>query len=341
VHVARTVRNLDEWTCGFDGPIPSTGRYPRPVATVRTVERFDADLERAVRALAASAAVTDSVPPFGDDTWRAFDGTAPGTDVGLVIAAGDPPDEVAAYAHLAHHHDGEWSLELAARPDAVDDLTSLVDAALTTVAARGGGHVSLWDHGGSPALDALADLTGFTPERELLQLRVELPVVAPARWPDGVSVRPFHPGEDEAAWVEVNNRAFAGHPEQGDWTVDVVRAREREAWFDPLGFLLAFDDEGLAGFCWTKVHPADPPEEPVALGEIFVIGADPRWHGRGLGRALTTRGLEWLHEHGIAVGMLYVDGANTAAVGLYRALGFVDHRIDRAYGRTVAPGAAP
>ena len=36
----------------------------------------------------------------------------------------------------------------------------------------------------------------------------------------------------------------------------MLRAREQEAWFDPEGFLLAFDDEGLAGFCWTKVHPA-------------------------------------------------------------------------------------
>ena len=299
------------------------------MASVRTVQHFDAELERAVRALAEVAAGTDAIPPFGDDTWRAFGGTAPGDDVGLVV---DDGDGAAAYAHLADHRDGEWSLELAARPDAVDDLTQLVEAALASVAERGGGHVSLWGHGASPAIDALAHLTGFTPERELLQLRVALPVSEPARWPEGVTVRAFRPGGDEAAWVEVNNRAFAGHPEQGDWTVDVIRAREREPWFDPRGFLLAFDDDGLAGFCWTKVHP---PDEPEARGEIYVIGADPRWHGRGLGRALTTGGLEWLAEHGIAVGMLYVDGANAPAVGLYHALGFVDHRVDRAYGRTV------
>ena len=109
--------------------------------------------------------------------------------------------------------------------------------------------------------------------------------------------------------------------------------REQEDWFDPEGFLLAFDDDGLAGFCWTKVHPPHPPREPDALGEIYVIGADPRRQGIGLGRALTVGGLASLAERGHhASGCSSSTAPTTAAVGLYRALGFVTHRIDRAYG---------
>jgi mycothiol synthase len=232
-----------------------------------------------------------------------------------------------------------------ARPNAPVDLDALLTDALAVIAAGGGGHVTYWVHGieADPAADRRATGAGFVAERDLLQLRVPLPLpnamLDAARWPDGTTVRTFRVGEDEAAWVPVNNRAFAGHPEQGAWTVEMLRAREQEDWFDPEGFVLAFDaasDGGqLAGFCWTKVHPAQPPREPDALGEIYVIGADPSRHGRGLGRALTTAGLESLAERGITVGMLYVDADNEAAVGLYRALGFVTHRTDRAYGRDV------
>jgi mycothiol synthase len=300
-------------------------------------EFSDGDVTR-VRALAADVEGATGIVPLGDDAWTGMHAMA-GRDRGLFDESGD------AYAHLARHHDDEWSIELVVRPGSAVDLDALLGDALAVIAEDGGGHVTYWVHGteADPAADGRASRAGFVAERDLLQMRVPLPladgVLGAARWPDGTTVRTFRVGDDEAAWVPVNNRAFAGHPEQGAWTVEMLRAREQEDWFDPEGFVLAFDaaSEGgrLAGFCWTKVHPAQPPREPDALGEIYVIGADPSRHGRGLGRALTTAGLESLTARGITVGMLYVDADNDAAVGLYRALGFVTHRTDRAYGRDV------
>ena len=102
-----------------------------------------------------------------------------------------------------------------------------------------------------------------------------------------------------------------------------------ESWFDPDGFRLHIIDGRLAAFCWTKRHP-EAPADP-AMGEIYVIGVDPDFQGRGLGRALTVAGLEWLAESGETIGMLYVDATNTAARGLYDSLGFHTHHVDRLY----------
>jgi len=145
-----------------------------------------------------------------------------------------------------------------------------------------------------------------------------------------VTVRTFIPGADEEAWLAVNHRAFAHHPEQGSWTSDDLRLREEEEWFDPAGFFLAERDGQLAGFHWTKVH-TDGGEHGEPIGEVYVVGVDPAHQGGGLGRALTLTGLAHLRDAGLASVMLYVDEDNIAAVRMYRALGFTRWSADVMY----------
>jgi mycothiol synthase len=222
---------------------------------------------------------------------------------------------------------GGWDVEDVASPDLGGPDSNarrrLLRATLDAVAGDDGGDVRFWVRGATDADDRLAASLDLHPTREVLQIRRPLP----ADPPTGLTTRSFVVGQDEEAWLAVNNRAFSWHPEQGGWTLADVEEHEREPWFDPDGFLLHERDGRLAGFCWTKVHDETDP----AQGEIYVIAVDPDFHGLGLGRGLVLAGLDHLHRTGLTVGMLYVDATNTPAIGLYDALGFTTHHADRVY----------
>jgi len=284
------------------------------------------------------AALADGHLPLGDHQW--IDLVQGGREgfAGFVARETGHPHPV-GYAQLSRGRDS-WSVEYVVDPHHRADEehaigAELLRAALLEVERRGGGHVHLWVPKPRPAQDELLVSLGFSRGRELYQMRRPLPAEPP---PADFRTRAFRPGADEAAWLEVNNRAFEWHPEQGGWTEETLAAREAEPWFDPEGFLLAEEDGRLLGFCWTKVHAnADP-----ALGEIYVIATDPAARGRGLGRSLVLAGLDYLAGRRLEVGMLYVDATNAPALRLYRELGFdVDH-VDRAYVLDVPPaGGTP
>ena len=248
----------------------------------------------------------------------------------MVLKAHDDGGRLLATARAERGNDA-WSVQVDVEP-AVDArrvvLSQIVGAALEMTEAHGGGVVHWWSNDAGAAERAVAAEHGLREERQLFQMRRPLPVepeVAAAA--DGLALRAFVVGVDEEAWLRVNNRAFASHPEQGAWTKADIAEREAEPWFDPNGFLLHDVDGALAAFCWTKVHRDHVPP----LGEIFVIAVDPDFHGRGLGRGMTVAGLQSLHDRGIEVGMLYVDAANVPAVSLYYDLGFTLHHVQRAF----------
>jgi len=280
----------------------------------------------AVRELAAAAAAHDGVAPLSEQPLLWLTGGGP--DVVHLVVPGDG-GAVVGYAQVDLRDPALATAEVVVHPAARrrGTGTALLDAALAATRERGGDALSVWAHGDVPPARALAASRGLPVVRELWQMALD-PLVAPAAdaapLPAGVTVRPFEPGRDDDAWVAVNARAFAHHPEQGRLTRADLADRVAEAWFDPAGFLLAEQDGALLGFGWTKV--AEPGE-----GEIYALGVDPAAQGRRLGPALTARMLAHLAERGVRRVVLYTEGDNAPAIRVYRAAGFVRSAVDVVY----------
>ena len=274
-------------------------------------------------ALIDACVVADGVSPFGghvleavgstDLTWRTV--AVDGHVVGTAVRAGSDPAELAV--HPDHRRRGHGDRLLRAVLDA---------------------EARVWAHGDLLAARALASRHGLRVVRELIQMRRSAAEpLPPVEVPDGVRLRTFVPGVDDAAFLAVNARAFAWHPEQGRLDQAGLDREMAQDWFDPAGFFLAVDaDDRLLGYHWTKLHPTDP--TPVGgtagpLGEIYVLGVDPESPVRGLGTPLTVAGLDHLARSGPAAFSLYVEGDNHRALRLYERLGFTRFLTDVVFGR--------
>ncbi|MFJ2621527.1 mycothiol synthase [Glutamicibacter sp. NPDC087344] len=309
-----------------------------PQKTV-SIQKVLGELEQSslaeIRELATVAAAQDGNPPLSDQTLVALGSedsgenvitlqaySGEGTDAqlsGVIVAIDDPISQ-------------RWVVELVVHPDfrnhgigrqLLEKLGEQLDLS----------QILTWAHGDHEAARKLAASVGLARVRELYRMRREgTDSLEETPLQRGLSLRTFRVGEDEAAWLEANAKSFADHPEQGSLTYADLDARMNENWFDPSGFFLAFDqDHQLIAFHWTKIHQATA-DQSRPMGEVYVVGVVPEAQGLGLGRALTTVGINYLLEQGVGSVLLYVDAENEAAVKLYRSLGFTLWSADIMYG---------
>lgn len=299
----------------------------------------------AVRSLAGRAEDQDGTAPLSGQTLLWLSAQAPVVHV----LAHDGAGALVGYAQVDVGGD-EPSAELVVAPelrrrgigtallDAVADVAHDVPAATGRhAAASTPGAFSVWAHGNLPEALEFAAARGLEPARELwvmsrdvkpavgtvlpdggapVEPATEAEVEYPAL-PTGTRLRSFEVGRDEDAWLAVNARSFATHPEQGRLTRDDLQARLEEPWFRAEDLLL-LEDAGsgaLAGFVWVKVVDETG-------GELYVVGVDPDSQGRGYGHLLTAVGLAHVAARGLPRAFLYVDADNVPAVATYLRAGF-------------------
>lgn len=296
--------------------------------------QMSADDIGAVTALLDTAVAADGRPALSDHLRLDLDSGGGAGFAGLIVRKSEGGD-VYAYAQISAGNESS-ALELVVHPDHRDGLSAisaeLVQKATDIVSAQGGGYLNWWVSEPTSIDLSVALDAGMRLDRTLLQMRTALPTGREVT----VETRAFIPGSDEEPWLRVNNRAFADHGEQGGWTLDTLRQRQLEPWFDADGFRIHTRDGRMAAFCWTKIHSAVAAGDPD-LGEIYVIAVDPDFAGLGLGTQLTLAGLEYLERKGISTGLLYVDSSNATAVRMYERLGFVTHSTNAAYIIDVVP----
>ncbi len=86
-------------------------------------------------------------------------------------------------------------------------------------------------------------------------------------------------------------------------------------------FIVSENEEGIDGFIRIssgKLAPADIPSET----EITTLYVQPRHHGKGIGKALLTAGLNWAFEVRAPSVWLATNAENTNAINFYLSQGF-------------------
>ena len=292
-----------------------------------------------VLSLIASATDHDGVPPVSEHVLLHLRHGGDKADTHLIATE---ENTIVGYAHLDLTDQVEGpSAELVVHPS--HRKSGIGQSLLKELQSAAGTTLRLWSHGDLPGAKNIAERSGFTRVRTVIQMRRSLNDPIPELSKE-IQIRNFLPGIDNEEWIALNNRAFANHPEQGNWSERDLAIRTKESWFDPQGFLIAEENQKMTGFCWTKIHgghthkhshdEAEHDHDPI--GEIYIMGVDPSCSGKGIGKAVTVAGLRHMRYQGIFSAMLYVDADNHGAIKLYQSLGFTEWGRDVLYRYTMA-----
>jgi ribosomal protein S18 acetylase RimI-like enzyme len=258
--------------------------------------------------LAEDAAYSGAAAVSTEEAGAFLDGFAPG----VVFDADGRPRGYAAVS------EGGGTLVLV---DPADDPGPALDELVAWLREQGADEVHAY--AADARRIAWLEARGYRHRRSAFDLeRGGDPPPASALWPPGVAVERHRPGPEDAAvhaliyldaaWTEV-----PGHTARSldAWRASVTSADR--GW-------VARRDGRPVGWVVGRVFGD-------GRGWIDQLAVARSERGIGLGRALLLHALDDLRAHGATMFALGVQGANEAAVGLYRAAGFVVTRQWRTY----------
>jgi mycothiol synthase len=181
-------------------------------------------------------------------------------------------------------------------------------------------HVNIWRD--SRMAKRLLTGMGFTFFRRFSELRLDLSKTSLSET-GKISSRcgPLQPGDEEKL-TQLQNRSFMGSWGYNVNTVEKIIYRIHLPNCSPEDIILAFESGQAVGYCWTRMNSWKNKASGERAGRIYMLGVDPDYRGKGLGRQLLLAGLSYLKGKGLRVVELTVDRENRVACALYKSVGF-------------------
>ena len=171
------------------------------------------------------------------------------------------------------------------------------------------------------AKQALSEL-GFRTVRRFLELRLALDEIRFSEVAQSnYSSRHLHPAEEDKL-TQIQNRCFTGTWGYNPNTTEEIVYLLSLSHGSPQDVILICEEDKVAGYCWNKINCEAEAADGGQRGRIFMLGVDPNYRGRGIGKIALREGLVYLKNKGVRLVELDVDGENKVARALYRSVGF-------------------
>jgi mycothiol synthase len=138
---------------------------------------------------------------------------------------------------------------------------------------------------------------------------------------DDISSRRLKPHETRLL-TEVQNRCFAGSWGFSPNTEKEIAYRLNMKSRCPQDVILTYKKDLPIGYCWSVINAEENESRGERKGMIHMLGVDPDYRRKDIGKIILQNGLEDLSARGVDMVQLTVDRENPAACSLYESVGF-------------------
>ena len=176
---------------------------------------------------------------------------------------------------------------------------------------------------------------GFKPVHQFIEMQLTLDVKPAKIFSTSVVIRHLAQNE-EAALADLQNRAFAQHWGYSPNTVEEITHRLNQRNTSHQHVTLAFVGDVPVGYCWTTTIPEPNPQTGKKHGCVLMLGVDPGYRNRGIGRTVLVSGLSSLYQQGIELVEITADSVNEKALSLYKSVGFKQQAAGQIYEKVLA-----